>query len=162
MPRIPLSDLGTSTADRIVGHRPELLTAWVELRRAVTGPSSTLSAHLKEEVRRTLAQRTGCRYCASLGQPAFEHPDRRESLAVAFADMVAEDYREITDAQVRTLFDEFSTAQVVELLVWISFEYAGQLFGSVVGDEPATAEEKQAFAAGVSSRDELLPRKPVG
>lgn len=81
---------------------------------------------------------------------------------MVFASAVAEDYREITDAQVRTLFEGFSTAQVVELLVWISFEYAGQLFGSVVGNEPATAEEMEAFAAGVSSQDELRPRNSIG
>ena len=61
MPRISPSDLGLSTADRIMGHRPELLAAWHELRNSFAGSSSTLSPQLKEEVRRTLAQRTGCR-----------------------------------------------------------------------------------------------------
>jgi hypothetical protein len=35
--------------------------------------------------------------------------------------------------------------------MWISFEYAGQMFGCLIGDEPATAEEKEAFAAAISS-----------
>ena len=49
------------------------------------------------------------------------------------------------------LFEEFAVPQVVELLMWISFEYAGQMFGCLIGDEPASAEEKQAFAASIAS-----------
>ena len=152
MPRIPPSTLGTTTADRVMGHRPELLAAWDNLKHAFDGPSTTLSPQLKEEVRRTLAQRTGCRFCASLGAPAEVHPDRRQSLAVAFADGVADSRTEISDAQARLLLDEFTTPQVVELLMWICFEYAGQMFGCLIGDEPATDEEKRAFAAAIGNR----------
>jgi len=35
-------------------------------------------------------------------------------------------------------------------LIWISFEYAGQTFGCLIADEPATEEEKQAFAASMA------------
>ena len=48
------------------------------------------------------------------------------------------------------LLEEFTLAQIVELLIWISFEYAGQMFGCPIGDEPATAEEKEAFAASIT------------
>lgn len=133
-----------------MGHRPELLEAWGNLKDALLERSSTLSPHLKEEVRRTLAQRTGCRFCASLGQPARSYAIRQESLAVAFADAVADDHRAISDAQVNLLLEEFTVPQIVELLIWISFEYAGQMFGCLIGGEPATAEEKQAFAASIT------------
>jgi alkylhydroperoxidase family enzyme len=152
MPRIPLSDLGDSAADRILGHRPELLDAWASLRQALVGPSSTLSPHLKEEVRRTIAQHTGCAYCASLGKPAARQQDEQEALAVAFAEAVAADHTAISGAQVTGLLDAFTRPQVVELLTWISFEYAGQIFGSLIGDEPATAEEREAFAASVAGQ----------
>lgn len=149
MPRIPLSDLGDTTADRILGHRPELLDAWASLRQALVGPSSTLSPHLKEEVRRTVAQHTGCAYCASLGKPAVRQQDEQEALAVAFAEAVAAEHIAVSGAQVTGLFDAFTSPQVVELLTWISFEYAGQMLGFLIGDEPATAEEREAFAASV-------------
>jgi AhpD family alkylhydroperoxidase len=152
MPRIPLSDLGDTTADRILGHRPELLDAWASLRQALVGPSSTLSPHLKEEVRRTVAQHTGCAYCASLGKAAAQQQDEKESLAVDFAEAVAAEYTAVSGAQVTGLFDAFTSPQVVELLTWISFEYAGQMLGSLIGDEPATAEEREAFAASVASQ----------
>jgi alkylhydroperoxidase family enzyme len=132
------------------GYRPELLEAWESLKDALLGRSSTLSPQLKEEVRRTLAQRTGCQFCASLGQPAPRHASRQESLAVAFADAVGEDHTAISDAQVNLLLEEFTVPQLVELLIWISFEHAGQMFGCLIGDEPATAEDKQAFAASIT------------
>lgn len=152
MPRVAASALGETTADRVMGHRPELLKAWENLKHTLLGPSSTLSPQLKEEVRRTLAQRTGCRFCASLGLPADDHATRSESLAVAFADAVALDHMAISDAQVKLLLDEFTLPQFVELLIWISFEYAGQMFGCLIGDDPATAEEKRAFADSTATR----------
>ena len=152
MTRIPPSELGDGAADRVMGHRPEVLDAWEGLRHALTGSTSTLSPELKEQVRRTLALRTGCEFCASLGRPAAEQPDAQSSLAVAFADAVADDHTGIADAQVQLLFEEFTTPQVVELLTWIVFEYAGQMFGALIGDEPATAQERAAFQAAVAGR----------
>jgi alkylhydroperoxidase family enzyme len=160
MPRVAPSELGESNADRVMGHRPELLEAWENLKHALLGPSSTLSPHLKEEVRRTLAQRTGCQFCASLGRPAEDHPARSESLAVAFADAVAQDHTAISEAQVKVLLDEFTVPQIVELLIWISFEYAGQMFGCLIGDEPATAEQQQAFAAAVAAAADASAGSP--
>jgi alkylhydroperoxidase family enzyme len=157
MARIPLSDLGDTTADRILGHRPELLAAWDELKHAFAGSSSTLSPELKEQVRRTLAMRTGCEYCASLGRPAAGQPDPKHALAVAFADAVADDHTAISEAQVQLLLDEFTIPGVVELLAWICFEYAGQMFGSLIGDEPATEDERQAFAAWVAGQPQPAP-----
>lgn len=151
MPRVSLSALGETTADRVMGHRPELLEAWQNLKHALVGPTSTLSPSLKEEVRRTLAHHTGCQFCASLGIAAHTYSERRTSLASAFADAVARDHVAVSAAQVELLFEEFTTAQVVELLMWICFEYAGQMFGCLIGDQPATAEEKEAFAAWIAS-----------
>jgi alkylhydroperoxidase family enzyme len=145
MPRLPLSEVGDSTADRVMGHRPEVLAAWDGLKHALVGLSSTLSPELKEQVRRTLALHTGCEFCASLGRPAAEQPSPRDSLAVAFAEAVATDHTAITDG----LLEEFTVPQIVELLTWIVFEYAGQMFGALIGDEPATAQERAAFEAAV-------------
>ena len=152
MTRLPLSELGDSSADRIMGHRPEVLAAWNGLKHALVGASSTLPPELKEQVRRTLALRTGCEFCASLGRPAAQQPDPKSSLAVAFADAVATDHTAISDAQVKLLFEEFTTPQIAELLIWISFEYSGQMFGALIGDQPATADERAAFQASVAAQ----------
>jgi alkylhydroperoxidase family enzyme len=140
-----------------MGHRPEVLDAWDGLRRALTGETSTLSPELKEQVRRTLALRTGCEFCASLGRPAAEQPDAQASLAVAFADAAATDHAAITSGQLEVLREELTLPQVVELLTWIVFEYAGQMFGAMIGDEPATPEERAAFEAAVADRPRPAP-----
>jgi len=135
----------------MIEHRPRSCT-WKALEEALVGPGSLLDSELKEQVRRTLAQRTGCAYCASLGGPADQRPDPTEALCVAFAEEVAEDHRAITDGQVAMLVEELGTAQTVELLTFICFEYAGQMLGALMGDEPASEDEKQAFHAWVASR----------
>ena len=130
-----------------MGHRPEVLAAWDGLKHALVGPTSTLSPELKEQVRRALALHTGCEFCASLGLPAAEQPSPRDSLAVAFAEAAAMDHAAISGGQLEVLLEEFTVPQVVELLTWIVFEYAGQMFGALIGDEPATAQERAAFEA---------------
>jgi hypothetical protein len=84
--------------------------------------------------------------------PADEQPDPKDSLAVAFAEAVATDHTAISDAQLEILFEEFTIPQVVELLTWISFEYAGQMLGALIGDEPATAEQRAAFEVSVAAQ----------
>src|SRR4051794_29121239 len=140
-----------------MGHRPEVLAAWDALRDALVGPTSTLSPALKEEVRRTLALHTGCEFCASLGRPAAEQPSPRDSLAVAFADAAAMDHAAIGAGQIEVLLEEYTVPQVVELLTWIVFEHAGQMFGALIGDEPATAQERASFQAAVAGQ----PRPPA-
>ena len=76
---------------------------------------------------------------------------RRRPSRSPFAEAVAAEHTAISGAQVTGLFDAFTIPQVVELLTWISFEYAGQMLGSLIGDESATAEEREAFAASVAS-----------
>ena len=135
-----------------MGHRPEVLAAWDGLKHALVGPTSTLSPELKEQVRRALALHTGCEFCASLGLPAAEQPSPRDSLAVAFAEAAAMDHAAISGGQLEVLLEEFTVPQVVELLTWIVFEYAGQMFGALIGDEPATAQERAAFEAAVAGQ----------
>jgi hypothetical protein len=69
---------------------------------------------------------------------------------VAFADAVADNHTAISDSQVDALRNEFTVPELIELLIWISFEYAGQIFGCLIGDEPATAKERHAFAASIA------------
>jgi hypothetical protein len=64
-----------------------------------------------------------------LGLPAAEQPSPRESLAVAFAEAAAMDHAAISGGQLEVLLEEFTVRQVVELLTWIVFEHAGQMFG---------------------------------
>lgn len=137
MPRIPLSNSAGDPYYRLIGHRPEILTAWAALDVAFLGASSTLSVHLKEEVRKVLAQEVGCRYCASLGLPGRESLDRRESLAVAFAEMVVKDHQGIDQGTIDVMREEFSDPELMELIAWICFKYGSNMLGAITGLEPA-------------------------
>ena len=84
MPRVPLSDIDGNVYERLMGHRPEILTKWFELDATIRF-SPTLDPELKEEVRRAMAPGIGCVFCSTLGAAAGAHPDPKQALAVAFA-----------------------------------------------------------------------------
>jgi alkylhydroperoxidase family enzyme len=146
--RVPTSDLSPEDPFySILGHRPEVLEAWRRLDHVLLGdPSSTLPVLLKEEVRRSLAQGIGCAFCASVGGlPQDAHPDRKETLAVAFAEQVIENRGEIDDAVFNVLREEFDDAQIVELCAWICFKFGANVLGSLMRLQPATAEQAGAY-----------------
>ena len=160
MPRIPsrsvdqlptdLAPLGGDPFYGILAHRPEILREWNALDKAFFGPSSTVANQIKEEARRTLAQGVGCRFCASLGTPRHDHPDAREALAVAFAEMVANDHHQIDDSTFDVLREEFSDEEIVELVSWICFKLGSNIFGALMKLAPATPAEVDGYAAFVA------------
>jgi alkylhydroperoxidase family enzyme len=144
MARIPLADIEGNSMERAQGHCPELASEWMRLD-AFMRFQGTLSPKLKEEVRRSLAPGVGCVFCASLGDPAPEHPDPKEALAIAYAQMILENHREIDDSTFDVLKEEFSTEQIVELTSWILFMIASQAFGAIMKVEPASGDELAAY-----------------
>lgn len=161
MARIPAVDPESVDADLtepardpfygIVAHRPEILEAWSELDKVFFGPSSTVSNAVKEESRRVLSQGVGCTYCASLGAPREEHPDRREALAVAFAELLLTDHREIDDSTFAVLREEFTDEEIVELVTWLCFKYGSNMFGSLMRLSPATEAQVEGYAQFVAT-----------
>ena len=135
----------------IVAHRPEILEAWHQLDKVFFGPSSALPNSLKEEARRTLSQGVGCRLCASFGAPRGEHPDRREALAVAFAQLLVEDHRQIDESTFDVLREEFTDVEIVELVTWLCFKYGSNMFGSLMQLSPATEAEVESYAKFVTT-----------
>ncbi|WP_111768726.1 carboxymuconolactone decarboxylase family protein [Nakamurella deserti] len=134
----------------ILARRPEILREWSKLDTAFFGASSTVDNRIKEEARRTLAQGVGCRFCASLGTPRDEHPDAREALAVAFAELVATDHHQIDDSTFAVLREEFSDEEIVELVSWICFKLGSNIFGALMKLAPATPAEVDGYAAFVA------------
>ncbi len=160
MPRVPyfppqelptdLQPLGPDPFYGILAHRPEILREWNALDKAFFGPSSLVDNHIKEEARRTLAQGVGCRFCASLGTPHDEHPPAREALAVAVAELIATDHHQVDDSTFAVLREEFSDAEIVELLAWICFKLGSNIFGALMTLAPATPAEIDGYAAFVA------------
>ena len=151
MARLPLADVSGDPYYRLLGNRPEILEAWSTLDSTLMGASATLSATLKEEVRRVLSQSVGCRYCASLGTPRPDHQDRREALAVAFTELVLSDHKAIDDATFDVLREEFDDRELLELCAWVCFKYGSNMLGAILRLEPATEEEISEYSDWVAS-----------
>ncbi len=146
-------DLVEVAADQFYGilaHRPEILRAWYELDKVFFGPSSVVSNAIKEEQRRTLSQQVGCKLCASLGTPHDAHPDPREAVAVAFAGLLAEDYRQIDASAFAMLREEFGDREIVELVSWLCFKYGSNMFGALMELQPASQAEIDSYAEFVT------------
>jgi alkylhydroperoxidase family enzyme len=157
VPRIAPADLEGNAVQRsllarVLGRRPEILKAFAGLDAAARF-HGRLPASMKESIRRATAGQVGCDYCISLGTYVPNPEDRRESLAVAFAQMIAEDPKDITDAQFEVLKEEFDEEEIVELVAYTCFvAIAGQLFGATLKLEPADQEEIDAYQGVLAKR----------
>ena len=148
MTRVEPADMpGVNIFNRTLGRAPDIMAANAALDATIRF-SPRLSLDLKEEVRRSTASGIGCEFCASLGEPKLEHPDRAESLAVAFAQMVIDDPNGIDDSAFDVLREEFTDDQIVELVAWICFILIGnQTFGAVMRLPAATEGELHDYTA---------------
>lgn len=145
MSYIPPSSMGDSPLEKVMGHAPHVLKPWLQLESAFFS-QSLLSQDLLEQVRRTLAQQHGCEYCqAKGGPPDISHEDMKTSLAVALAALFAIDHKNIGEAQLNVLRPYFSDAELVELVAFMGFMWAGGTFGAVMAVKPAGTK---AFSFG--------------
>ncbi|MHB8614323.1 MAG: carboxymuconolactone decarboxylase family protein [Candidatus Dormibacteraceae bacterium] len=140
MARISFSGVGESAFWQLLGHNPEILKAWRELERTVFSAGS-LGPELKEQVRSALAFGNGCEYCQAFGtRPTGVYPDPKISLAMAFADLFVRDHpAAIDDTTFSVLREEFTDAQISELVAFVCFVSADQRFGATLKLEPELA-----------------------
>ena len=131
MARISFSDVQETPFGQLLGHNPDILKAWRDCEKIVYN-AGTLSPELKEQVRRALSFGNGCEYCQVGGKPNEQHPDPKESLAMAFTDLFLRDHLAIDDDAFSVLKEEFSDAQISELLAFICFVSASQRFSAVL------------------------------
>ena len=152
MPRVepaPVDPGGNAVSNsllaRVMGRRPDVLRAFARLDTTLRF-KGLLPLELKEAVRRATAGGVGCEYCTSLGAPEDHEGDTRTSLAVGFAELVAADPSGISDSMFDVLREEFSEDEIVELVAWTCLvAIAGQMFGAVLGLEPASPEEATEY-----------------
>ncbi|KQL56235.1 MULTISPECIES: carboxymuconolactone decarboxylase family protein [Bacillaceae] len=131
MSYIQPSQVGETPFQSILGHCPKVGTKWNELADELTN-EATLSAVLKEEVRRVLAYGNKCRYCMAKGAPTKNGKEEDIQLATAFAELFLTDRSSIREAHFTILRSVFSEEQIVELCAFICFTTASQLFGAMV------------------------------
>ena len=128
-----------------LAYRSDILRPWAELDQVFFGATSLVDNEIKEEARRTLARGAGCVFCASLGQPRAEHPSRKEELAAAYAELISNDHRQVDAGTFAVLREEFTDAEIVELTAWICFKLGSNIFGALMGLDPATPEQIKGY-----------------
>lgn len=139
MARIVESNFGETPFQRLLGHNQDVMVRWSQLGD-VLEKDGKLTAKLKEQVRRTLAQRNGCEYCKAKGKPDPAQFDEKTSVAVGFAEVFLYQKGEIADSTFDVLREYFNEEEISELCAFISFTTASQYFGAMMKLKP---ENKQ-------------------
>ena len=135
MTNISLSRNGSTPFQQLLGHNTNIMSAWNNLGD-VLGGDNILSASLKEQVRRTLAQKNGCEYCKAKGKPNPDEFDEKTSLAVGFAEVFLKQRGEINESFFHVLKEVLTDREISELCAFISFTTASQYFGAMLSLKP--------------------------
>ncbi|KLV32349.1 MULTISPECIES: carboxymuconolactone decarboxylase family protein [Priestia] len=135
MTNISLSRNGSTPFQQLLGHNTNIMSAWNNLGDVLGGDNS-LSASLKEQVRRTLAQKNGCEYCKAKGKPNPDEFDEKTSLAVGFAEVFLKQRGEINESFFHVLKEVLTDREISELCAFISFTTASQYFGAMLSLKP--------------------------
>ena len=128
MVRVSYKNEGKNPLRRVLMHRPELEAAWDSMHRTFND-TALLPAELLEEVRATLAHGRGAKHCMSFGVPSESLSDPRTCLAVRFALSILHDPAHIPESTWTELKNQFSEAELVELVFIICQYIAVHLFG---------------------------------
>ena len=106
------------------------MTSWATLGD-VLEKDGRLSAELKEQVRRTLAQDYGCEYCKAKGKPDSLSFDEKTSVDIGFAQAFCK-YEKglVPDSIFQILHNDFNEEEISELCAFICFPTDQQYFGA--------------------------------
>jgi alkylhydroperoxidase family enzyme len=129
------SGVGDTPYEKIPGHAPHILEPWNRLEE-VFFRKSVLPASLLEQVRKVLAQEHGCVYCQSKSGPPGREDAVRTSMAIGLAQLYASGHKSIEPAHLAALRQHFSETEIVELVSFICFMWAGGAFGRIFGVQP--------------------------
>ncbi|MFS0672112.1 carboxymuconolactone decarboxylase family protein [Ornithinibacillus sp. 179-J 7C1 HS] len=132
MARIQLSKYGETPFQQLLGHHKKIMEAWSELGNELEC-DGYLSATLKEQVRRSLAQGNGCMYCKAKGKPDPNLFDEKTSIAVGFAEVFLKTEKgDIPDNVFSLLYETFSEEEISELCAFICFTTCQQYYGALM------------------------------
>ncbi|EJQ53628.1 Uncharacterized protein BWINRASL_01257 [Bacillus mycoides] len=135
MERITLSNIGDTKFQKLLGYNPDILNSWSTLENTLYS-TGTLSAELKEQVRRTLAFGNECSYCMAKGKPDDIQKIEEISVAVTFALAFVHDQKAIDDNMFYILKQYWTEKEIVELCAYICFITASQQLGFLFQLQP--------------------------
>lgn len=151
MPRMqgPANGQG-SEFRKIMAMRPEIAKSWNALDETMRF-IGVLDPALKEEVRKNVAQISGCLFCASLGDPQDHYDDPKWAAAASYSRSMAKDPTNVPDDEWGQIQEHFNTEEIVELNAWIAFMYASEMVGAVLKLDPATPALKDMYVNWIRS-----------
>lgn len=135
MTKIPLSQIGETPFQKLLGHNPKILSSWTRLEKDLI-EEGALSSDVKEQVRRTLAQSNGCAYCKAKGKPKKNMMDEKMILATGFADLFIKVKGNIPDSIFLLMNETFTIPEISELCAFITFCTASQYYGAIMNLQP--------------------------
>ncbi|KZZ84078.1 carboxymuconolactone decarboxylase family protein [Bacillus sp. SJS] len=139
MTTINFAPIGDTPFQKLLGHNPEIMRQWTSLGETLEADGA-LSAELKEQIRRTLAQENGCEYCKAKGKPDPAEFDEKISLAAGFAEVFLKHKGSIPEAVFDVVKKGYTEKEISELCAFICFSTASQFFGAMMALKPS--EEK--------------------
>lgn len=131
MTLIPLHETGETPFQQLLAYNQDIQAAWTQLGSTLE-KDQWLSAKLKEEVRRTLAQKNGCEYCKAKGKPNPADYDEKTAVCTGFAEAFLASKGQTSASITAVLKDYLSDAEISELLAFICFTTASQYFGALM------------------------------
>lgn len=130
------SNNGNTPFQKLLGHNKNIMQSW-SILGDVLEKDGLLTADLKEQVRRVLAQTNGCEYCKAKGKPDPELYDEKTSIAVGFAEVFLKyPKNDIPDFAFNLLKASFSESEISELCAFLCFTTAQQYFGATMRLNP--------------------------
>jgi len=105
-------------------------TLWGKMGEAFE-KENYLSASLKEEVRKTLAQENGCLYCKAKGKPNPRIYDEKTAVCTGYAEAFLKSKGQTSHKVTEILNDYLTKDEKDELLAFICFTTASQYLGAL-------------------------------
>ena len=90
-----------------------------------------LSARLKEQVRRVLAQENGCAYCRAKGKPDIHNIDEKTAVCSAYAEAFLKSNGHISPNVTNVIKNHLTNQELSELIAFICFTTASQYVGAI-------------------------------
>lgn len=131
MTLIPFHKRGNTPFQQLLGYNDLILTYWNKLGNEFE-KDGHLSAKLKEEVRRTLAQKNGCLYCKAKGKPNPIDYDEKTAICTGFSEAFLISKGQTSPNVTKVLKEYLTDAEISELISFICFTTASQYFGALM------------------------------
>ncbi|EEQ78810.1 carboxymuconolactone decarboxylase family protein [Staphylococcus warneri] len=129
------SSIGETQFQKILGHH-HIYKEWNNLANNLE-KTSYLSAQVKEEIRRMLAQKNHCQYCKAKGKPRGIFGNEKEQICIGLVEVYMKVGDRIPHEIIQLLKQNLTKAEIVELFAFISFTNCQQQFGALMKLNPS-------------------------